>query len=96
MNRLRLWLAIMGAAQTIVGGLGVLQLLPDKMVGLLALVVAGGAYKTVLAKPAGLHVGTALYVTPSPMLPEPIPVAAQVTVAAVSGPPPTEVTKPPV
>lgn len=53
-NKLRLWLAFMGTAQTIAGGLGALAILPGKTVGFLVLVVAG------------LHVGTALYISPPP------------------------------
>lgn len=70
MNRLRLWLAIMGGLQTVSGGLSVLNVLPTKAVGIIVLVIAG------------LHVGTALYVTPSPMLPAQGSVALQVAVSA--------------
>lgn len=59
MNWLRLWLAIMGALQTVSGGLGALGILPGKVVGLIVLMVAG------------LHVGTVMYVTPSPFDPSP-------------------------
>ena len=68
MNRLRLWLAIMGGLQTVSGGLGVLNGLPAKAVGIFVLIIAG------------LHGGTALYVTPSPMLPVGPAVAFQVAV----------------
>lgn len=82
MKVLRLWLAAMGAVQTIVGGLGVLQLLPDKTVGLLALIVAG------------LHVGTALYVSPSPYSATPPAPPAQPAVVTVNTAGPMQTTPP--
>lgn len=78
MNRLRLWLAIMGGLQTVSGGLSVLNVLPSKVVGVLVLILAG------------LHVGTALYVTPSPMLPAPLEVTVQGAVAVPEPVAPTQ------